>query len=97
MITDLILRKQTGSVPQRIGAGALLYLLNWLLCLDFLLATALGFDPRLSVSAGLGIRLHRRPTSLLGKLLPGAFKQHCLQSAAWWGYAYPAVNRSIWT
>lgn len=73
----------------------LLWISNLLLVLDFAVAALVGFDPRLSVSAVLGIYLHRKKISL--KFLPKVFREHCLSSASWWDYKFPVINRSIWS
>lgn len=97
MIKDLIYRKSNGNIFMRVVAGVGLYAMNILLVLDFLAATVIGGDPRLSVSALLGIRLHKNMDHPVLSRLPMWFRDHILQSASWWGYTYPQVNRSIWT
>jgi hypothetical protein len=101
MIQDLVGRKGSAPFVVRVGLGIVLYMLNLLLVLDFLLASLIGADPRLSVSALLGIRMHRASLALgkpgwLEKVLPEWFVQHCLLSASWWAFKYPSINRSIW-
>lgn len=97
MIPELIAAKRYGkNWGKKILAGIALYLLNLCLAVDFLIATVFGSDPRLSVSALLGIRLHRNPQHLILSRLPRKMKDHFLESASWWGMDYPLVNRSIW-
>jgi hypothetical protein len=97
MIKELIKAKSESGVIASIGAGLALYLLNLLLAIDFLLASLLGGDPRLSVSALLGIRLYHNPHHAVLSKLPESLKDHFLYSASWWAYEYPSINRSIWT
>ena len=97
MIKELIRLKRDGMIWQKVPAGLLLYVLNLILALDFALAAILGSDPRLSVSALLGIRLRKNPQHLILGKLPVMLKRHLLESASWWNYRYPPVNRSIWT
>ena len=97
LVVAIIQQKKADSVVRRLFAGACLYVLNLLLVLDFLGSAVLGADPRLSVSALLGIRLHRNPQGWLWRVLPKKFQDHCLESASWWSYTYPSVNRSIWS
>jgi hypothetical protein len=97
MILKLIEKKRNGRFPVRYLAGLWLYLLNLLLVLDFAIAGIAGADPRLSVSALLGIRLARNPQHPILSRLPQGAKAHLQESASWWQNDYPPVNRSIWT
>lgn len=97
MIQELIQLKREGRIWQKVPAGILLYILNLLLAADFAIAAIFGSDPRLSVSALLGIRLKKNPQHLILSKLPSIVKEHIEESSSWWNHDYPPVNRSIWT
>lgn len=97
IIKKLIEWKQMKPWYVKIPVGICLYILNLLLALDFMVSAFIGVDPRLSISALIGIRLTRNPQHVILGKLPSAVQNYFLEAASWWNYTYPPINRSIWT
>ncbi len=81
----------------RLWTVPVLYLLNLLLALDTLVAALLGFDPRLTITAGFAL-LARKDCKLCKKVcavLDKLDSRHCADSIANWN-GYKKWDRSMW-